>query len=207
MAPPSRKPDNILVNASMDAKISDFGESKLMDAALTAISMSRVRKAETATIVGTANYIDPRVARGDAYEELCDVFSFGVILFEALCAKVGGGFSFTIAPIMSCPVLSRFALIPTAFSQRITRVREERAKADGVQAGKAAPGIASLHMRGERVKFPAEVAAQYSAEAELVELCWSEDANARPSSREIVKTLEDLSDGAPVASFAVSFAR
>ena len=62
-------------------------------------------------------------------------------------------------------------------------------------------------MRGERVNFPAEVAAQYSAEVKLVELCWAEDANARPSSGEIVKALEALLDNVPMASYAASSRR
>ena len=39
------------------------------------------------TMVGTPNYIDPRVIRGERYEELCDVFSFGIILAECLYEK------------------------------------------------------------------------------------------------------------------------
>ena len=77
----------------MDAKVSDFGESRQMGAAISLSTengtVKKFRPATTATIVGTANYVDPRVARGEAYEELCDVFSFSIILFEALCAKVG----------------------------------------------------------------------------------------------------------------------
>ena len=55
------------------------------------------------TIVGTASYIDPRVARADDYDELCDVFSFGVILFECLCRDV--------SPMLNVSLSLRFFII------------------------------------------------------------------------------------------------
>ena len=63
------KCDNVLITAYTTAKVSDFGTSRSMgDEPLAR------------TVVGTPFFAAPEVMRGDAYTELVDVFSFGMIL-------------------------------------------------------------------------------------------------------------------------------
>ena len=72
------KPSNILFTSDGEPLLSDFGVARWRDApGLTAAGMS----------VGTAGYIDPDVADGGAPSARSDVYSLGVVCYEAL---VGG---------------------------------------------------------------------------------------------------------------------
>eukprot|EP00002_Diphylleia_rotans_P012917 TRINITY_DN2522_c0_g1_i4.p1 TRINITY_DN2522_c0_g1~~TRINITY_DN2522_c0_g1_i4.p1 ORF type:complete len:1709 (-),score=377.78 TRINITY_DN2522_c0_g1_i4:217-5343(-) len=64
------KPSNILVNDSWQAKICDFG-------------LSRVKSNNrTMTKCGTLAYQAPEVLKGERYDERADVYSFGIILWQ-----------------------------------------------------------------------------------------------------------------------------
>src|SRR5262249_49366385 len=79
------KPENILITKSGYAKLADFGLAKLAE-------QSDPDQAETVTdlrtrpgaVVGTAAYMSPEQARGQAVDARSDVFSFGAVLYEAL---------------------------------------------------------------------------------------------------------------------------
>ena len=70
------KPQNILLDRYYNAKLCDFGLSKLT-------SDLQVSK-ETA---GTPGYIAPEVLLGDNYNQLCDVFSAGIVLFNMVTSQ------------------------------------------------------------------------------------------------------------------------
>ena len=65
------KPANVLLAPSWTAKLCDFGTSREHAAGGVA----------TMTAVGTPLYEPPEVMRRDAYDESCDVWSFGCVLF------------------------------------------------------------------------------------------------------------------------------
>ena len=71
------KPENILMTSDGEPKICDFGLAK----ADTEIGKSIY------TFVGTIHYMAPEIARGEAYDEKADVYSFGVILNEVLTGR------------------------------------------------------------------------------------------------------------------------
>jgi eukaryotic-like serine/threonine-protein kinase len=79
------KPSNIVVTASGDVKILDFGLARITDADVAAATVMT----EVGSIWGTLPYISPEQARGDSrYIDLrTDVYSLGVILYELLAGS------------------------------------------------------------------------------------------------------------------------
>ncbi|GAX75524.1 hypothetical protein CEUSTIGMA_g2967.t1 [Chlamydomonas eustigma] len=70
------KPANLLVSARFEVKVADFGLSRIKDHAQ--LTNSR------AGLEGTVEYCAPEVLRGEPYTEKCDIWSFGVVLWELL---------------------------------------------------------------------------------------------------------------------------
>ena len=70
------KPDNILVTDFLSAKVSDFGTSR----AATELEVLK-------TSVGTPFYCAPELMRGETYDEMVDVYSFGLCLVAFAVAE------------------------------------------------------------------------------------------------------------------------
>ena len=82
------KPENILIATNGYAKLADFGLAKLADDAPppdeATIADLRTR---AGVIIGTAAYMSPEQAVGQPLDARSDIFSFGVILYEALIGR------------------------------------------------------------------------------------------------------------------------
>jgi len=72
------KPKNILLDDIGNAKISDFGISKTLDAC----------KKRTNTIVGSYTYMSPEALKGHTCETNSDIWSLGCIIHELCCFVV-----------------------------------------------------------------------------------------------------------------------
>ncbi|XVF58100.1 hypothetical protein PTKIN_Ptkin07bG0035500 [Pterospermum kingtungense] len=72
------KPTNILLGPNFEAKLSDFGLSKLIEMGETYAS-SEVR--------GTFGYVDPEYQNNRQVKSSGDVYSFGIVLFQILSGK------------------------------------------------------------------------------------------------------------------------
>ncbi len=74
------KPQNVLLNGKGQAKVTDFGIARPLEASS--------QETATGTVLGTCDYIAPEQAQGRHVDAQTDVYSLGVVLFELLTGEV-----------------------------------------------------------------------------------------------------------------------
>ena len=78
------KPGNILVTATGQAKLLDFGIAKLLNTTISGIALPHTR---TAFRVMTPDYASPEQVRGESLTTASDVYSLGIVLYELLAGR------------------------------------------------------------------------------------------------------------------------
>jgi serine/threonine-protein kinase len=74
------KPGNVLMDGDGHGQLSDFGLVRtVFNDSLTDVRQSQ--------ILGTAAYMSPAVARGEAEDTRCDIYGFGAMLYELLSGR------------------------------------------------------------------------------------------------------------------------
>ncbi len=74
------KPQNVLVDESGTAKVTDFGIARSLDPG--------EELTQTGTLLGTSDYIAPEQASGEPVDARSDQYSLGVLLYELLTGEV-----------------------------------------------------------------------------------------------------------------------
>ncbi|KAK4487142.1 hypothetical protein RD792_006457 [Penstemon davidsonii] len=72
------KSSNILIDTDFNSKVSDFGLAKLLDSGESHI---------TTRVMGTFGYVAPEYANSGLLNEKSDIYSFGVLLLEAVTGR------------------------------------------------------------------------------------------------------------------------
>jgi len=91
------KSDNLMVPAGGGVKVMDFGIAKLQDASILT---------QEGTVMGTASYMSPEQAVGEPVDHRSDIFSLGIVLFEALTGQLPFPGDYELAVIYSIVNLS-----------------------------------------------------------------------------------------------------
>jgi len=86
------KSENIMLTPQGDVKVMDFGLAKVQDASLL------TREGQ---VVGTAAYMSPEQAIGEAFDHRTDIFSLGIVLYELLTGKLPFTAEYELAVIYS----------------------------------------------------------------------------------------------------------
>jgi len=104
------KPANILLTADGRACLADFGLARTM-------FNDTIVDVESRQLEGTAPYMSPAVATGDAEDTRCDIYSFGALLYEMLTGHPpykGRGTKEILDQILAGPPKSISSLNPAA---------------------------------------------------------------------------------------------
>ena len=84
------KPANIKLRPEGTVKILDFGLAKALDAVDAGSSSSHTESSaitHASTIFGTAAYMSPEQARGEAIDKRTDIWAFGCVMYEILTGQ------------------------------------------------------------------------------------------------------------------------
>ncbi|XP_066332211.1 salt tolerance receptor-like cytoplasmic kinase 1 [Miscanthus floridulus] len=110
------KASNVLLDASLDAKLCDFGFAHVgfsaalqppPDNAAAAPSSRAPASARPVPVMGSPGYVDPHFLRSGVATKKSDVYSFGVLLLElltgreAMCADTGRRLAAAVGPTLS----------------------------------------------------------------------------------------------------------
>ena len=74
------KPGNVMLTQTGQVKVMDFGIAR-------ALASGAATMTQTSAVIGTAQYLSPEQARGEAVDARSDVYATGCVLFELLCGQ------------------------------------------------------------------------------------------------------------------------
>ncbi len=116
------KPANIMVTRHGGVKILDFGLAKLKNASMVT---------RDGTIMGTASYLSPELAKGNEADARADIWSMGAILYEMLTGQSpfqGESFHAVLYALVNEPLIPVAGLrpgIPPRLSHAVSKALEK----------------------------------------------------------------------------------
>ena len=127
------KPDNVLIDASDNAFVSDFGIAR---------SLGGVALTRTGMVVGTPSYLSPEQARGDDVDGRSDLYTLGLIFYEMLANALpfrGGSDSEVVAQRMVAS--PSFDTLEGKVSPRVVAVLRRLLERDPARRYQSAPEL------------------------------------------------------------------
>jgi len=143
------KPSNVLLTASGTAKIADFGIAKSTEQNLT----------QTGSLVGTAAYLSPERVMGSPAGPGSDIYSIGVVAFEALTGRTPFHADTPLGlvrAIMDDPVPPIRSLVPTIEEDLAGAIDKATHKLPEHRFSSARAMAAALQPASGRAGIPAE---------------------------------------------------
>lgn len=120
------KPGNIMISASGSPKVLDFGLAQ-MDAVATSQASTLHDITAPGQVIGTPSYMSPEQAEGRDVDCRTDIFSLGIVMYEALCGErpfVGDNYGDVVRQIITRdpkPVTASRQEIPHALALMIDK--------------------------------------------------------------------------------------
>ncbi|KAJ1293634.1 hypothetical protein BS78_01G083700 [Paspalum vaginatum] len=113
------KAENMLLDRKRRLKIADFGVARV-----------EAQSSEVTGLTGTLGYMAPEVLQGKPYDHKCDVYSFGIVLWETYCCAMAyanhslADISYHVVKLGNRPDIPRSC--PRALSDIMTRCWDQR---------------------------------------------------------------------------------
>ena len=160
------KPENIMIRRDGFVKVLDFGIAKLTEKYSTgeseAPTLKQIHTAE-GTVVGTAPYMSPEQARGLKVDARTDIWSLGVVIYEAVAGRkpFSGDTSADVinSVIEKTPApMSRYASeVPEALEWIVSRALRKAKEARYQTANELLTDLKELRTKIEIAKVSGEV--------------------------------------------------
>ncbi len=116
------KPDNVFITDN-GSKLLDFGIARMIAHDVSASATVGIYATQQGSVIGTAGYMSPEQARGQAVDKRADIWAFGCVLFEMLSGRPAfarGTVSDTLVAVLEGE--PEWSLLPATTPQSLVRL-------------------------------------------------------------------------------------